>query len=140
MNLRTVCLLHCCSLAALTAQDAIPARLGGVVPGTPAGVALWWAPSSAAKIRPDQAAPARTSPVMSLRTARNEREAVQLVIRCPKALEGFTITCAPLAGSGGAQIGSDQIEVLRAGYVQIEQPPPHARACGPIHCCLSPDH
>jgi hypothetical protein len=122
MNIRVVGWLHCCCLAAFTALDSTAAGLGGLLPGSPPGISLWWAPSSAAKIRPDQAAPAEPNPVVGLRAARNEREAVQLVVHCARALEDFTITGAALAGPGGARLGADPLEVLRAGYVQIDHP------------------
>jgi len=121
MNLRAVCSLQLLWLTALQAQDGTPAVAGGVIQGTPGGVTLWWTPSSAAKIRPDQSAPARQDGVIRLRSAGNEREAAQLVLRSTAQLEELTISAGALTGPGGAQLTADRIELLQVRYVPVAQ-------------------
>ncbi len=123
MNLRSVCYLHlCCCTAALHAQEAASVAAGRLLPGSATGVTLWWAPSSAAKIRPDQPPPTQQGAAMRLSAACNEREDVQLVLRSGTQLDSFTIATDDLTGPGGARLGADRIEVLQASYVEITQP------------------
>ncbi|MEE8451782.1 MAG: glycoside hydrolase domain-containing protein [Thermoguttaceae bacterium] len=58
----------------------------------------------------DFVAPARLS------AARNDREAVQLVVRPTKHLKGLTATAGPFTGPEGATIPADNVQVLRVAY------------------------
>ncbi len=94
---------------------------GTKLPNAPAGVTLWWALSSATKIRPDQPPPTEAGTNVRLSCARNEREAVQLVVRSTKPLEAFQITCSDLVGPNGTPIASSKIEALQVNYLDITQ-------------------
>jgi hypothetical protein len=94
---------------------------GWLLSGQPGGVTLWWALSSAAKIRPDQSPPTDEGSVIRLSCARNEREAVQVVMRCSRPLEDFQIQCDDLAGPENALLASSHVEVLQAMYLEISQ-------------------
>lgn len=123
-------LLFALLLPFLHAQDSAPAASGTRVPDQPAGVTLWWALSSAAKIRPDQRPPTVGNSAILLSSARNEREAVQFVVRPSRRLEECRITCGALSGVNGAQIASNQIEVLQVRYLEISAPTDRASKKG----------
>jgi len=117
-------------LNSLHAQDAAPAVAGGRLPSPAGGPTLWWALSSAAKIRPDQPPPTGPSETIRLSCARNEREAVQLVLRSPKRLDDFRISCGPLTGPGGAELASSRVELLQVMYLDIAAPTDRASQAG----------
>ncbi|HYW79760.1 MAG TPA: glycoside hydrolase domain-containing protein, partial [Thermoguttaceae bacterium] len=48
--------------------------------------------------------------------ARNDREAVQLVVRPMKGLKGMTVTAGAFTGPDGATIPAENVQVLRVGY------------------------
>jgi hypothetical protein len=78
------------------AQTRVPGAVGTLLPDQPAGITLWWALSSATKIRPDQPAPTEKGGAILLNCARNEREAAQLVLRSARQLKDFRIECGDL--------------------------------------------
>jgi len=105
------------------AADAAPKKdsaLSGEVLAESASAKIWWAESGAAKIRPDRAAPKQRGEALQIRAARNETDAAQCVVRPFKPLRGVRVECGPLKSADG-EIGADRIEVLRVGYVKIEQ-------------------
>ncbi|MBN2492842.1 MAG: DUF4091 domain-containing protein [Planctomycetes bacterium] len=93
------------------------------VAGLAGGAALWWA-SSGWKIDRRRPAPEATSSrALELSAARNETEAVQLVIRAgAAAVEGLRVAAGPLTGPNGAEIPAAAIDVLRVAYVRITDP------------------
>ena len=117
-------------LASLHAQDGAHITSSALLSAQPAGVTLWWALSSSAKIRPDQPPPTATSAAIQLSSARNEREAVQLVIRSARPIEDCRLTCGGLTAASGAQIAADQVEVLQVRYLEITEPTDHAAQLG----------
>jgi hypothetical protein len=94
-------------------------------------VALWWALSSAAKIRPDHPAPAVKSRAVQLRAARNEREAAQVVLRSQAALNQFHIEPGALVGPGQKVIAVTNLEVLQVRYVPVAAPTDKSTQAGP---------
>lgn len=88
---------------------------------SPADVTLWWALSSTAKIRPDQPPPAERGAAIQMRCARNEREAVQLVVRPAHRIEDARITCSGLARPEGPGIAPIEVEILEVMYLDIAQ-------------------
>lgn len=120
--LLTWCLSLCLSVvAALPVQrDTIGASQ--LLLPSPDGVTLWWALSSCRKIQPDQAPPGHTTSTVSLACSRNEREAVQLVVRPSKPLEDFQISIGPVEGPSGAVIPPQGIELLQVMYSDVKQP------------------
>jgi len=113
-----------CILAAgsTEARTGVPGAAGTLLPNPPAGITLWWALSSATKIRPEQSAPTEKGPAILLHCARNEREAAQLVLRPTRPLEDFRIECGNLTGPNGAELASSHIEILQVRYLDITQP------------------
>lgn len=118
------------SLAPSAVADEAPpsARL---LPNAPADVVLWWAPSSAAKVRPDTPAPVGAPAPLEIRAARNETDAALLVVRPERALQGLRLTPSDLVAEGGARLAGAQVEVLRVGMVEIERPSDKSGAPGP---------
>jgi hypothetical protein len=104
------------------AQAAVPVPSAALLSDPPAGVTLWWASSSSAKIRPDQPPPDVTSPAVLLASARNEREAAQLVVRAGHRLENFQLTCSGLTGPNSARIADTDVDILQVMYLDIAQP------------------
>jgi len=117
-------------LTSLQTQASASPVSAGLLPSQPSGVTLWWALSSAAKIRPDQPPPTVTNSTIQFSSAGNEREAVQLVVRAANRLEDFRLTCGPLAGPNGAQIARSNIEILQVMYLEITEPTDRASKKG----------
>lgn len=108
----------------------VSAPSAALLPDPAPGVTLWWALSSAAKIRPDQPPPTVTNSTLRLTSARNEREAAQLVVRADRRLENVRLNCSGLTGPNGAQITSTGIEILQVMYLDIVQPTDRASKKG----------
>ncbi len=106
----------------ISADTRAQTAAGSLLPYQPAGVTLWWASSSANKIRPDQSPPTEQGSALLLNCARNEREAVQLLLRSTNRVQDFKITWSALTGPNGAEIASSQIEVLQVMYLDISEP------------------
>ena len=83
-------------------------------------VTVWWA-SSGWKVSRDRAVPERTGKAAWVELARNEHEAVQVVVRPETTLNGFTAAASPLTGPDGRQLPASCIEVLRVRYVNVER-------------------
>lgn len=101
-----------------------------LLPNSSPGLTLWWALSSAAKIRPDQPPPTETGAAIEIRCARNEREAAQLVVRSAQPLKHFQLTLSALTGPGGAEISPGRFEILQAMYLDVTQPTDRASRAG----------
>ena len=117
----------------LTATLRVPAlhdgTYGRTLPGSNDAAALWWA-SSGWKIGRLRPPPEAVGDAIRIRTARNEAEAAQLVIRPRRTLKGFRATVEALQGPGGAKIPAGAIEILRVAYVPVTQPTDHTGAVG----------
>jgi len=57
-----------------------------------------------------------------IRTARNEAEAAQIVVRPGAALRGLTARGGALKGPGGTVIPAENVEVLRVRYLTVTRP------------------
>lgn len=122
----------CCVGALLLSgvPGAAAATSRTLLPNPSPGLTLWWALSSAAKIRPDQPPPTETGVAIEIRCARNEREAAQLVVRSAQPLKNFQLTLSALTGPDGAEISPDRFEILQAMYLDITQPTDRASQAG----------
>ncbi|MBN2506795.1 MAG: DUF4091 domain-containing protein [Verrucomicrobia bacterium] len=123
------CLLAALGGLLLPAQSATPAS-GSRLPVAHPDLELWWALSTASKIRPDQSAPARQEDRVVLRLARNEREALQLVLRPRTALNDFRLECPGLQGPGNARLEAAHLEFLQAQYLDLRQATDRASTTG----------
>jgi len=102
-------------------SDYFDASFGGLLDDSAGKVGLWWA-SSGWKISRDKSLPIQKSEAILIRAARNEAEAAQLVVRPTVPLRDFVIRAGDLSGPGGAVIGSENVEVLKVRYVNVERP------------------
>ena len=94
---------------------------GRSLPGSSALADLWWS-DSGWKISLQRPAPRQQAPAVLIRTAKNEAEAAQLVVRPSRRLTGFRVRVGALSGPGRAAIGVDRIDVLRVRYVPVARP------------------
>jgi len=94
---------------------------GEVLPGSTESVGLWWA-SSGWKISLKRPLPATTGKAVVIKTARNEAEAAQLVVRPNKAMKGLTARSTALLGPDGYSIPGENVEFLRTRYVRVSLP------------------
>ena len=84
--------------------------------------ATFWTASSGWKIPPRRSVPTVTSAGMGLRTAANEAEAVQLVVRPNVPCSDVRVQVGDLKDADGHLLPASAIDVLRVGYVRIEKP------------------
>lgn len=106
--------LLCC--VAASAAENIGQRLA-----ENAQAAVWCA-SSGWKIRPDTPVPTATADRAVVRAARNEMEAVQIIVTPHASLAGLTVTLSDLTGPQGTRIPAANVDVLRVAYVNIVEP------------------
>ena len=119
---KTLCLVLLLTSRMVSAQtsDYFNAPYGKLLSGSTDKVVLWWA-SSGWKISPDKPLPKETSRAITIRMARNETEAVQLVVRPTFRLKDFNIHTGTFA-AGPAVIPRENIEVLKVRYVNVTRP------------------
>jgi len=103
------------------AGDYFAKEFGSLLPGSSEQVGLWWA-SSGWKVGLHRPLPQERSQAVLLRSARNEAEAVQLVIRPARELVNLTVQVTDLSGPGGATIPAWQVDLLRVRYVHVTRP------------------
>jgi len=104
------------------ANGQAPIETGGRLPDSGNGVVLWWAISSAAKIRPETAPPENRSEAVQIRCARNERECVQVLVRPGQPLHHLALETSPFRGPGQSALSSKEVEILKALYVKVTTP------------------
>ena len=102
-------------------SDLYSTAYGEQLPGSTDGVGLWWA-SSGWKISRTRPVPKTPGEALVIRTARNEAEAAQLVLRPAKALKGLTAVVEPLAGPAGAKLAPECVELLKVRYINVARP------------------
>lgn len=104
---------------------AIPALYaatpGQRLPGSSANVILWQI-DSGWKVDRHRPPPSDSTSAVYLSAAAGESEAVQLVISPSQTLHGVRAEVNALYHANGDSIGSQHIDVLRVGYVPIDQP------------------
>lgn len=84
-------------------------------------VALWWCDATH-KVPRQRSAPKNYAPAARMSAARNDREAVQIVVRPQEPLRGLTAAASPLAGPDGATIPAENIKLLRVYYHYVHTP------------------
>ncbi|MHC4497447.1 MAG: hypothetical protein ACYSYM_16665 [Planctomycetota bacterium] len=83
-------LLLACQVVSAQTSDYLNASYGELLDDSTGKVALWWA-SSGWKIGTDKPLPTAKSRAITIRAARNETEAAQLVVRPVSTLTGLTV-------------------------------------------------
>ena len=82
---------------------------------------VWWA-SSGWKIPPNRELPKKEARGLYIELARNEAEAVQLVMRPTFPITDFRITVSAFKNEAGAILASESIQILRVAYVPVALP------------------
>ncbi|MCX7007427.1 MAG: hypothetical protein NTY53_09305, partial [Kiritimatiellaeota bacterium] len=84
--------------------------------------ATFWCASSGWKIRPDLPVPTATAERAVVRAARNETEAVQIIITPHTNLSALTVSISDFTGPQGAKLPAAIVDILRVAYVNITEP------------------
>lgn len=112
----------------LVAQQ--PVLTGGTLSQANTNVLVWWALSSAAKIRPETRPPEHPTAAVQLRCARNERESVQIIVRPDEPLRHFTVEAGAFSGPGQSVLLPKDFEVLKAVYLNVTTPTDKSTTAG----------
>lgn len=90
-----------------------------------------WTCASGWKVGRTKAVPSRAADGVTIRCARNEAEAAQLVVTPARPVAGLTLEPGGLTTAEGATIPASCIDILRVGYVNIAQATDRHGATGP---------
>jgi hypothetical protein len=82
---------------------------------------VWWCEATW-KVSPKRAAPSATGAAATLSAARNDAEAMQIVVRPRKALKQLTAAVGALQGPNGATIPATSVELLQVYYHDVQHP------------------
>ncbi len=105
--------------------DFYRADYGALIEGIdPEETAVWWC-DAVRKIPRTRALPVKTEASAVLSAAKNDREAVQIVVRPKENLKNLTATASALAGPEGAAIGPEHVKILWAYYHFVHHPTDH---------------
>ncbi|MGQ9574630.1 MAG: glycoside hydrolase domain-containing protein [Thermoguttaceae bacterium] len=94
---------------------------GETIQGIAGTTTVWWCDATW-KVSRARPVPQKTGPAARLAAARNDREAVQIVVCPAEPLKGLTASAGPLAGPNGAVLPADKIEIFRVYYHFVEHP------------------
>ncbi len=97
------------------------ADYGSRIAGSSGPVAVWWC-ESGWKVARQRPVPQRVSPAAVLRAAKNDYEAVQVVLRPERPLRGLRAEVSPLSGPHGAVIAAENVRILRVYYHFVHHP------------------
>lgn len=116
--------VHCGWAAAPAAAPERPVLeatdYGALVAGD-GPVTAWWC-EAMYKVGRDRPAPTEGNGPARFAAARNEFEAVQVVLRSKKPITGVQLSCAGLRGPGEARIKPEDVSLLRVAYVPVSVP------------------
>ncbi|HON91849.1 MAG TPA: DUF4091 domain-containing protein [Sedimentisphaerales bacterium] len=124
-----VAVLMCGCAVCGGAEDYLNSVKGQRLPGSSEQVGLWWA-SSGWKVGRDMAIPQTQDQAVTIRAAKNEVEAAQLVIRPRASIKGLTITPGTLTGPSGATLPATCVEILEVRYVNVTRPTDKSAVAG----------
>lgn len=98
---------------------------------------VWWCEATW-KVAPQRPLPETAGPAATLSAARNDREAVQVVVRPKQALKGLTAAAGALTASDGATIPAENIKIMRVYYHNVQVPTDATSTPGPWPDALPP--
>ncbi len=108
--------------ATVEVPDYYRSDYGAVIDDSNQAAAVWWCRADH-KIPRQRALPAARSRAAELSAAKNDYEAVQLVIKAgEQPLVGLSASVGPLAGPGGAVIEAKHVELSQVFYHYVETP------------------
>ena len=94
---------------------------GEVLFGGEGKTAVWWCDATR-KVPRRRALPTATGRGATFSAAKNDREAVQIVVRPSEPLKGLKASASPLTGPRGAVIPAENIKILRVYYHFVDHP------------------
>lgn len=102
--------------------DFYRADYGAIIEGVGSdNTAVWWC-DAVRKIPRTRALPVKTEAAATLCAAKNDREAVQIVVRPKENLKNLAATASAFIGPDGAAIGPEQVKILWAYYHFVHHP------------------
>jgi len=113
--------LFTAAIAALCITSGLAGEGSGQKLAENAEATLWCA-SSGWKIRPEAQIPTATAERAVVHAARNEAEAVQIILTPRTNLSALTVTVSDFSGPQGANLPASIVEVLRVAYVNVTEP------------------
>lgn len=105
----------------VTVPDYYRTDYGQLIAGASGTTAVWWCEATH-KIARKRLPPTAATPAASLAAAKNDREAVQIVVRPNEPLKGLTATAGALAGPAGAVIPAENVKILQVYYHFVDHP------------------
>ena len=97
---------------------------GERIAGVTGNAVVWWCDATR-KVPRRRASPESETAAARLEAARDDREAVQIVVRPKQQLCQLRATASRLVGPGGATIPADTIKILRVHYHFVHHPTDH---------------
>ncbi len=85
------------------------------------GLKVWWCPATH-KVPQQRAVPVRESAAAKLSAAKNDFEAVQIVLHAERDLQDLRVQVSDLVGPHGARLPADQVSILRVAYHMVRHP------------------
>ena len=107
---------------ALRTHEYHRADYGARIAGTEGSSAVVWWCDATRKVSRRRAAPETVAPAAQLSAARNDREAVQIVVRAERGLKGLRASAGALVGRGGAILPVDNVRIFRVFYHFVHTP------------------
>ena len=112
---------------------------GATLPSDAGGLKVWWCPATH-KVPRQRAVPVRESTAAQLSAAKNDFEAVQIVLHAEQDLQDLTAQVSDLVGPHDARIPADQVSILAR---RLPYGPPPNRSYGRrgrlARCTPAPD-
>ncbi len=105
----------------LTVPDYYRADYGQLIGGAAGPAAVWWCDATH-KVPRNRPLPTVSAPAAQMAAARNDHEAVQVIVRPSKPLVGLTAAAGALTGPKGATIPAANVKVLRVFYHFVDHP------------------
>lgn len=107
--------------AELMVPEFYRADYGERIDGVAGATAVWWC-EAPWKVARSRAVPTNLAKAARLSAARNDFEAVQIVVRPEQPLTGLTAEAEPLVGPDGAVLDAERVRLLRVHYHFVHQP------------------
>ncbi|MHC4398758.1 MAG: DUF4091 domain-containing protein [Planctomycetota bacterium] len=107
----------------VTVPDYYRADYGELLPAGDAGAAVWWC-TATHKIHRGRKPPTMRGAAATISAARNDYEAVQIVVRPDAPLKGLRAEAGPLVGKyeAGGSIAADNVKIHRVYYHFVDHP------------------
>lgn len=105
----------------LTVPDFYRADYGELIQSATGPAAVWWCDATH-KVPRQRPLPTASAPAAQMSAARNDHEAVQVVVRSHTPLTGLIATASAFTGVNGGTIPAANVKVLRVFYHFVDHP------------------